>query len=227
MPAIDRAIDAALYARCDVAPGMRAILAVGKEVHPGPAWGRLARIRWSAQDANVAAWFKSFLHKNPVPARVKGFWFGAPEIYMNAPWLDWCGTSDFKLDDIECGWATGVYPDEPRNDKVPPQSICPLVCLFHAAKALGVDVKRYRTHEEYDARLAERHSLAFFAVSLGYTCLIVSHLFQTIDPILWLGRASVCGVAVGFAGGGHHQLGVLSRQGWKSRPLSWNGFDDE
>ncbi len=227
MPAIDRAIDAALYARCGVVSGMRAILAVGGQVHPSPAWARLARIRWSAQDANLTAWYRRFLRKNPVPARVRGFWFGAPEIYMNAPWLDWCGTSAFKRDDTECAWARGVYPDDQRDKDGYPQSTCPLVCLFHAAKALGVDIKRYGSGDLYDTRLADRHFLAFFAASLGYTCLIVSHLFQEIDPALWLGKASSRGVAAGFAGGGHHQIGVLSHKGWTPRPLSWDGFDDD
>ncbi len=182
-----------------VTTGMNSLLDYCDTGYPSPVWDGLRSLDYEADVAALRTWFWQVLEAEPPSPNVKGFWFGLFEsledgvpIYI----LYVSGSVEEYTSENE-GWA--CWKDDsylPENRYSNSQILKTLAPVLHS---------------EPDAV-----ELGEYVLCLGYACLAVPLLMQTLSPDLLLGGAERRAVTVGFDEADVNLLGYVTSQGWSS-----------
>lgn len=175
---------------------MTALLGYCKEVAPSPDWGKLSGLDYGVDQKLLEDWLRQTLISSRPADGVLAYYFGlfnsksggkeTIQLYIS-------GSDEYDEDDDSADWASGpVY--------FPDNRYAPSKVLTQLYQSLPTD------HNAF--------SIGEYVLCLGYACVAVRNLMQSIDLTLLLGGADERVVAVGFDEGDVVTVGKLTRNGF-------------
>jgi hypothetical protein len=182
--------------------GMEALLDYCAQVCPSEVWEDLRSLDYEADVVALRSWLEHTLTEEPPSPNVKAFWFGlyqaedeAGPIYV----LYLSGSAEVYTPD-SLDWACETEESYLPEARYADSRI--LKTVFRAVQA------------EPEAVL-----LAEYMLCMGYACLAIPAIFQSLAPELVLGQAESRTVVTGFDEGDNVLLGQVGKAGWlKSLP---------
>lgn len=190
-------IEALAEADASIGKGMFSIIELTEPYFPHEDWYRLCYLDYD-DTAEMDAWLRGVLEREPLPQDTKGLFFGLFNPYNDAhqPSADLyvAGSTLFRADDLRCEWACDPrYLPQGRH-----------------AKSEVLDAI-YRIAYDQEGGLQDK---AEYPLCLAYGILITKHLLTTLAPSRILGQAEEIGVAVGYDDGDCVVLGKVDRGGF-------------
>jgi hypothetical protein len=183
-----------------VPKGMQALLDYCAQACPGEVWKGLHDLDYDADVAALQHWLGHLFTEEPPAPNVRTFWFGLYQaedeegptymLYLSG------SVEDYTPDSLDWAcWTEETYLPEGRyaDSRILPS-------LFRAVQV------------EPDAVL-----LAEYALCLGYACLAIPAIFNSLAPELVLKEAESRTVVTGFDEGDNVVLGQVGKAGWMSR----------
>ena len=174
--------------------GMARMLDFCAEQYPHPVWNSLRQLDFAGNMEQLKAWFGQVLCEQPVPARIRGLWFGLCNPHQDGRptcMMYLAGSAEFDARDRRAAWVieADYFPRRQETLWMAP-SIC-LQEIHHKAYA-----KMYHT-----GNVPEYGTLCDYTLCLGFAALAVRQLCAEIPAEIWLGDAAERGIATGFDDG--------------------------
>lgn len=200
-----------------VPDGMTELVGYCEASCPISVWDRILRLDFAKDVACLQAWLSHVLSDEPPAENIKAFWFGlfnpviagqtSCDLYLS-------GSVEFDPEDETHDWA--CWTDEsylPNGRYAKSQVLHEIYYIVHQS---GQPVFPYPCKRRglcsgnYSCWLGE------YVLCLGYACLSLKEVLQSIEPTLLLGKARTRAVVVGYDSGDAILMGNIDRNGWHS-----------
>jgi hypothetical protein len=176
----------------EVADGVMDLIGYCAKKKRNVVWKEIRQLNFNEDVERLREWLVEVLSAEPPANEIKAFWFGLFNPVLNDGRVSCClyvsGSTRFDEVDWAC-WADDSYVPNGRyaDSKV-------LDAIYSLTNKQGVgDIEEY-------------------VLCLGYACLVVKYLCETVPPELLLGSRDKRTVAVGFDAGDGILIGdVLAR----------------
>ena len=174
-----------------VADGMMGLIGYCEKKKPNVVWKKIRRLNFRDAEG-LREWLVELLSAEPPANEIKAFWFGLFNPALDDGRVSCClyvsGSTRFDEADWAC-WADDSYAPDGRY-----------------ADSKVLDEIYSLTNEKGVGDIGE------YVLCLGYACLAVKHLCETIPSELLFGSRGTRAVAVGFDSGDEILIGdVLAR----------------
>src|SRR5215475_5033750 len=176
----------------DVAAGMTELIGYCEKKNPNVVWKKIRKLNFRGDVERLREWLVEVLSSEPPANEIKAFWFGLFNPVLDDGRVRCClyvaGSTRFDEADWAC-WADDSYVPDGRY-----------------ADSKILDEIYSLTNEKGVGDIGE------YVLCLGYACLAVKHLCETIPSELLIGSRDTRAVAVGFDSGDEILIGdVLAR----------------
>ena len=176
----------------EVADGMSELIGYCEKKKRNVVWKEIRKLNFNEDAERLREWLVEVLSTEPPANEIKAFWFGLFNPAHDDGRVSCClyisGSTRFNEADWAC-WAHDSYVPDGRY-----------------ADSKVLDEIYSLTNEQGVGDIGE------YVLCLGYACLAVKHLCETVPPELLLGSRDTRAVAVGFDSGDEILIGdVLAR----------------
>jgi hypothetical protein len=176
--------------------GMTVLLSYCKSIVSSPIWDQLNDLDYQRDSSLLSTWLESLLRSIPPGSNIVAFWFGLFVTVVNqeetmALYL----SGSTKYDKHSADWACW---DE--------ESYTPDNGYLYS----NVLAKIYRVTSQNDEPVSD---LGVNLLCLGYTCLSVWALCQTVTSLSRIATGREIAIAVGFDDGDYINLGIVGPRG--------------
>jgi hypothetical protein len=176
--------------------GMELLLAYCEEVAPWSGWRHLYKLNYQEDLLSLKTWLESLLASDPPSDAIVAFWFGLFIGVLNENdqekiYLYLSGSTEYDSETADwSGWREDSYLPDGRYVHSEVLNSC------------------YRITSEGDEYVSD---LGANLLCLGYACLAVRYLCQTITHIAGSGEIHSMAITVGFDDGDYINLGKVGR----------------
>src|SRR5262245_35287050 len=169
--------------------GMTELIGYCEKKKPNDVWGKIRKLNFKDDRDRLREWLVEVLSKEPPANEITAFWFGLFNPALDDGRVSCClyvsGSTRFDEVDWACWGDDSYVPDKRYADS----KVLDEIYSLTNKQGLG-DIGEY-------------------VLCLGYACLAVKDLCETVPPELLLGSRDKRAVAVGFDSGDEILIGEV------------------